>query len=129
LLADKIKQLGNSNIDCPSTLSAMEEQQASSLAAAFPSPPPFWKSFTPENLTQIAALRSAELSFPRQPQDAAKEVPVRILDLPSELRYLQPPEPPVDGVHRCFGDPFRVSRMGDTVFGRYGGTIMIANGC
>ncbi|KAK0120318.1 Mediator of RNA polymerase II transcription subunit 7 [Cadophora gregata] len=89
----------------------MEEQQqqpASSLATAFPSPPPFWKSFTPENTAQIATLRSAELSYPRQAQDPAKQVPVRILDLPAELRDLQPPEPPADGVYRCFGDLFRL---------------------
>ncbi|KAL5328266.1 hypothetical protein ACEPPN_001764 [Leptodophora sp. 'Broadleaf-Isolate-01'] len=87
----------------------MEEQQPpSSLATAFPSPPPFWKSFTPESTTRIAALRAAELPFPRQAQDPACEVPVRILDLPTELRNLQPPEPPVDGSYRCFGDPFRL---------------------
>ncbi|KAL2059784.1 hypothetical protein VTL71DRAFT_10168 [Oculimacula yallundae] len=87
----------------------MEEQAPpSSLATAFPSPPPFYKSFTPENLSRIASLRSAELSFPRQPQDPAREVPVRILDLPTELRNLQPPEPPADGAYRCFGDPFKL---------------------
>jgi len=88
----------------------MEDQQQAptSLATAFPSPPPFWKSFTPSNTSRIASLRAAELSFSRQPQDPAKEVPVRILDLPAELRNLQPPEPPADGVYRCFGDLFRV---------------------
>ncbi|CZT07695.1 related to MED7-member of RNA Polymerase II transcriptional regulation mediator complex [Rhynchosporium agropyri] len=88
----------------------MEEQPPlPSLATAFPSPPPFYKSFTPENLSKIAALRSAELSFPRQPQDPAKEVPVRILDLPAELRNLQPPNPPEEGVYRLFGDVFRLN--------------------
>lgn len=103
----------------------MEEQQPpSSLATAFPSPPPFWKSFTPESTTRIAALRAAELPFPRQAQDPACEVPVRILDLPTELRNLQPPEPPVDGSYRCFGDPFRVCFMGNTVHsGEDGGGV------
>jgi len=38
--------------------------------------------------------------------DAARVLPIRLLDLPIELRWLQPPEPPSDGKFRCFGDLF-----------------------
>jgi len=85
-----------------------EQQQPSSLAAAFPAPPPFWQSFTPENLTQITSLRAAQ-SLVSTKTDPAKELPIRLLDLPAELRCLQPPEPPAEGIYRCFGALYNVS--------------------
>ncbi|CAL3969573.1 unnamed protein product [Diplocarpon coronariae] len=83
-----------------------EQQQPSSLATAFPHPPPFWRSFSPENLSQICALRAAQAGSSSKDHDASKSLPPRLLDLPPELRNLQPPEPPADGHYRCFGDPF-----------------------
>ncbi|EKD13959.1 uncharacterized protein L3040_005430 [Drepanopeziza brunnea f. sp. 'multigermtubi'] len=84
-----------------------EPQQPSSLATAFPSPPPFWTSFTPSNIEQIASLRAAALSSAQaKASDASPKLPLRLLDLPAELRNLQPPEPPADGHYRCFGDQF-----------------------
>ncbi|PBP18049.1 hypothetical protein BUE80_DR011068 [Diplocarpon rosae] len=83
-----------------------EPQQPSSLATAFPHPPPFWKSFTPENLSRISSLRAAEAASFSTDHDAPQTLPQRLLGLPSELRNLQPPEPPADGHYRCFGDPF-----------------------
>lgn len=86
----------------------MEEQpQPNALAAAFPNPPLFWQSFTPENLERISFLRSQQESKSKD-YDAAKELPIRLLELPPELRWLQPPEPPSDGKFRCFGDLFDV---------------------
>ncbi|KAI6712310.1 hypothetical protein B2J93_2106 [Marssonina coronariae] len=85
-----------------------EQQQPSSLATAFPHPPPFWRSFSPENLSQICALRAAQAGSSSKDHDASKSLPPRLLDLPPELRNLQPPEPPADGHYRCFGDPFWV---------------------
>jgi mediator of RNA polymerase II transcription subunit 7 len=97
----------------------MAEQQPSNvLAAAFPSPPPFYQHFTPENLERIAALRAAQQSDSANASsdtqttsgEASPANPaLRILDLPPELRYLQPPEPPPEGVYRSFGDVFNVS--------------------
>lgn len=79
-----------------------EQHQANPLASAFPTPPPFWQNFTPENIARIAELREAQSS----PSDPA--LPIRLLDLPPELRCLQPPEPPADGRYRCFGDIYNV---------------------
>ncbi len=97
-----------------------DEQPSNALAAALPSPPPFYQHFTPENLDRIAALRAARQPGPANassdPQTTVGEAPapspsLRLLDLPPELRFLQPPEPPVEGVYRSFGDVFNVSSL------------------
>ena len=85
-----------------------EQPQANALASAFPTPPPFWQHFTPENISRIEALRAAESDPEAKPVDPADGLPLRILDLPPELRWLQPPEPPSNGIYRCFGDTFNV---------------------
>lgn len=75
-----------------------EEQQ---LPTTFPAPPLFFKDFTPENIARIEELRAAKGQS--KAFDPATSLPVRILDLPPELRCLQPPEPPADGLYRCYG--------------------------
>jgi len=87
-----------------------EQQQQNVLAAAFPAPPPFWQSFTPENLSAISSLRAvqSQTSSLKTQLDPATDLPIRLLDLPAELRCLQPPEPPVEGIYRCFGDLYNV---------------------
>lgn len=89
----------------------MEEQpQTNALASAFPTPPPFYQSFTPENIARVAELRSAQAaSEPGPPDVVSNTLPIRLLNLPPELRYLQPPEPPVDGRYRCFGDVYNLN--------------------
>lgn len=84
-----------------------EQQPAPALAAAFPAPPPYWQSFTPTNLERIAELRAAQEPSAKH-YNAATELPLRILDLPPELRWLQPPVQPPEGTYRCFGDSFDV---------------------
>jgi mediator of RNA polymerase II transcription subunit 7 len=95
-----------------------DQQPSNALAAAFPSPPPFYQHFTPENLDRIAALRAAQqaeqANASSDTQTTLGETPspnpaLRLLDLPPELRFLQPPEPPAEGVYRSFGDVFNVS--------------------
>lgn len=88
----------------PQTTAGMaEQQQGNALASAFPTPPPFYQHFTEENLGRIAAL-SAELG----PDSNQKNGSLTTLDLPSELRYLRPPEPPAEGTYRSFGDLYNV---------------------
>ncbi|OJD31441.1 rna polymerase ii mediator complex protein [Diplodia corticola] len=73
------------------------------LSATFPAPPPFWKQFTSDNRARLKEL---------QQQNAADEgaaLPPRIPDIPVELRYLQPPEPPANGKYRSFGDPYDIN--------------------
>jgi mediator of RNA polymerase II transcription subunit 7 len=99
-----------------------DQQPSNALAAAFPSPPPFYQHFTPDNLDRIAALRAAQQHEPANASSdtqttlgeaSAPSPALRLLDLPPELRFLQPPEPPADGVYRSFGDKFNVSRLSD----------------
>lgn len=77
-----------------------EEQQ---LPATFPAPPLFFKDFTPEHIARIDELRTAHAGLSKARFDPATSLPVQILDLPSELRCLQPPELPANGMYRCFG--------------------------
>ncbi|KAF8850113.1 MED7-domain-containing protein [Acephala macrosclerotiorum] len=79
-----------------------QPQEAPALATAFPAPPPFWQSFTKENLDRIKELRGVAPTS--KDYDGATGLPRRILDLPPELRLLQPPDQPADGKYRLFGD-------------------------
>lgn len=96
-----------------------EQQQNNPLAALFPSPPQFFESFTAENLNRIEDIRKAEAgqsSYSNEQGSADKgstgyQLPVRIFDLPTELRFLQPPPPPADGKYRSFGDVYDVSTL------------------
>ena len=74
------------------------------LTILYPPPPPFYKEFTPDKIAQIGELRAAQSSAESKTEfDLATSLPARLLDLPAELRCLQPPEPPADGFYRCFG--------------------------
>jgi mediator of RNA polymerase II transcription subunit 7 len=85
-----------------------QPQQQPALAALFPNPPPFWQNFTPENLDRISELRAKEGGEKAKKHDPTKELPVRLLDLPPELRLLQPPEPPANDIYKVFGDNYNV---------------------
>lgn len=99
-----------------------EEQHANLLSAAFPGPPPFYKHFTAKNVARLkAAENQAEQSVsslngnveeePQQSHEAQSAVEgfSNLQDLPHELLYLIPPEPPSNGVYRSFGETFDVS--------------------
>ncbi|KAJ4160300.1 Mediator of RNA polymerase II transcription subunit 7 [Fusarium falciforme] len=78
-----------------------EQQEPHSLSSTFPNPPPFWKDFTPENLSRIEALRTAHLG-----QHEGEPLTVRVPDVPEDLINLQPPAEPADGRWRVFGDQY-----------------------
>ena len=87
----------------------MEEQDPSQprLSAAFPAPPPFWKHFTPDNQEKLEDLKKER----NEDQPPSKWTPaeLRALELPPELRFLIPPEPPSSGTYTCFGQELNVS--------------------
>lgn len=97
-----------------------EQPQANALASVFPTPPPFWKSFTPENTSRIEELRAAQAGPGYMPVNPATALPIRLLDLPAELRVFQPPEPPSDGIYRCFGDTYKVRMPSNCTWMEYG---------
>ncbi|KAL8786632.1 MAG: hypothetical protein Q9213_002661 [Squamulea squamosa] len=62
------------------------------ISAAFPAPPPFYKSFTTSNLDRLSSLQESNPSL-------------TLLDLPPELRNLLPPlPPPSNQQYRTFGE-------------------------
>ncbi|KAL8924920.1 MAG: hypothetical protein Q9208_003803 [Pyrenodesmia sp. 3 TL-2023] len=62
------------------------------ISAAFPAPPPFYKSFTPSNLARLSELEQSNPSLTSS-------------DLPSDLRNLLPPPPPAPNEeYRIFGE-------------------------
>lgn len=71
-----------------------DEGQPEIPNAPFPAPPPFWKHFTPENLSRLQALK-AEPDY--KPED-----------LPPELKLLEPPTPPTEN-YTAFGEEYIVS--------------------
>ncbi|THZ24013.1 mediator of RNA polymerase II transcription subunit 7 [Aureobasidium pullulans] len=71
-----------------------EQAQARMLSAAFPTPPPYYKHFTKQNVTKVRQIRK---------EAATNSDQVDVGSLPADLRYLIPPEPPADGRYKSFG--------------------------
>lgn len=71
-----------------------DQAQARMLSAAFPTPPPYYKHFTKQNVTKVRQIRKEAASNTNQ---------IDVESLPAELRYLIPPEPPADGRYKSFG--------------------------
>ncbi|KAF2804727.1 MED7-domain-containing protein [Mytilinidion resinicola] len=66
-----------------------------------PQPPPFYKHFTTQNLDRLKEIQEAAAS---ESKDNGEASTPKLLDLPPELRYLIPPEPPADGIYKSFGE-------------------------
>ncbi len=79
-----------------------DQPAAAAISSAFPAPPPFYKSFTAQNLEAQAKY----LETTNEPTSGPLPTPASGLDLltlPPELRNLFPPAPPPDGKYRSFG--------------------------
>lgn len=76
----------------------MAEQPPGALTAAFPPPPKYFTSFTPENLDALNELRKPNGTLP--PTD----------ELPEELQVLVPPPPP-EKRYRAFGEPWTLPEI------------------
>jgi mediator of RNA polymerase II transcription subunit 7 len=76
----------------------------------FPPPPPFFQHFTAENKTRLEDIeKDAGLDTLTEDGSSAKLSAEKILALPTELRYLIPPEPPQDtDEFKVFGDATRL---------------------
>ncbi|KAK2012124.1 MED7-domain-containing protein [Colletotrichum eremochloae] len=77
-----------------------EEPSQNALSSTFPNPPPFWRQFTPENLSRIEELRKSQAE---KDGIAVKDLPVRLPDIPEDLMHLQPPAEPPAGTWRVLG--------------------------
>ena len=80
-----------------------DQPQPGTISAAFPAPPPFYTSFTPQNLERLQEhLDSLGESTSSATQPTT--VPIAdIVSLPPEIRNLVPPPPPPEGKYRSFG--------------------------
>lgn len=72
----------------------------------FPPPPPFFQHFTSENQTRLKEIRKeAGIDTSNDNEIHPSLTAEQILALPTELRYLIPPEPPADDQEfKVFGD-------------------------
>lgn len=88
-----------------------EAGQQRALTTAFAPPPPLWKHFTPDNLKKFEEIKKEASKGPDGKPQKKKWTPaeLRALDLPSELRFLAPPEIPTTGHYSVFGELQSVS--------------------
>ena len=82
-----------------------DQQQQQQISAPFPTPPPFYKHFTKQNLAQLRQVRkeASQPSSTENDSSSREHKDIDILSLPPELRYLTPPSPPQDGKYASFG--------------------------
>lgn len=90
-----------------------ETGQQRAVTAAFPPPPPFWKHFTSANLEKLEEFKKEASSKDNNKENKKIWSPadLRSLQLPPELRYLVPPEPPQSGFYNLFGEAQNVCRI------------------
>ena len=88
---------------------SLNQQQAQPIQTAFPLPPPFYKSFTPENLAELRQLQESKREGQEEtPSSSLPATDPPAQDLPDHLINLLPPQPPQSGPYRCFTDPYFV---------------------
>lgn len=89
-----------------------EGQQTNAISAAFPAPPPFYKHFTIANLEHLARIQD-ETGQDGKPEDSVESTTQasRPPDVPAELQYLLPPEPPQSGKYTVFGESYDVGHF------------------
>lgn len=83
-----------------------DETQQRVVNAAFAPPPPLWKHFTPENIKKLDQIKTEASKGEDGRPNKKKEwsaPDLRALELPSELRYLVPPDIP-EGQYSVFGE-------------------------
>lgn len=91
----------------------MEEPSQKAIASQFPNPPPFWRSFTADNVARMDDIRTA-----RAEKDGAtlKDLPPRVSDIPEDLINLQPPAEPQTGTWKVLGGQYSVGHIQLLIF-------------
>src|SRR6266700_3154131 len=77
-------------------LNVTMDEDEGQLSTTFPQPPPFYKHFTSQNLERLKEFQESTKSKTQGENitEALGLTSPRLLNLPPELRYLIPPEPP-----------------------------------
>lgn len=80
------------------------QHQPPNISSTYPNPPDFlWRDFTPGNLSRYDDLSR---KWREDHPEAASQATILIPDLPEDLRHLQPPPEPTEGVWKLYGDRF-----------------------
>ncbi|KAF2267351.1 MED7-domain-containing protein [Lojkania enalia] len=78
----------------------------------YPSPPPFYKHFTTENIARLNEFREANGIGANDSSAFPLLSASQLLSLPAELRYLVPPEPPAeDEQYRVFNEDTKIRQV------------------
>ena len=78
----------------PSPTAIMAEELREVAYSVWPEPPPFYKHFTPENVERVKQLKADAAAAHSDNASSPQLLASQLLNLPTELRYLLPPEPP-----------------------------------
>ncbi|KAF2726175.1 hypothetical protein K431DRAFT_280198 [Polychaeton citri CBS 116435] len=76
------------------------------IQSPFPAPPPYWQTFTTDNLKRLRQSRKESAQAQGTSGEDGSESKLQgsdALSLPAGLRTLVPPEPPADGKFTIFG--------------------------
>lgn len=74
-----------------------QQQDEDLILSFFPDPPHFYRYFTTENLERLKQIEKESATSDSNNDKSAPKLSIeQILELPIELRYLVPPEPPAD---------------------------------
>lgn len=80
------------------------QHQPPNISSTYPNPPDFlWRDFTPENVSRYDDLTK---KWREDHPEADSQDTILIPDLPNDLRHLQPPPEPTEGVWKLYGDRF-----------------------
>ncbi|VBB80390.1 Putative Mediator of RNA polymerase II [Podospora comata] len=78
-----------------------EEEDTNRVTSTWPDPPPFWKDFTPENISRYNTLKSDYATAHSTPDpDSITRLP----SIPEDVINLQPPPEPTDGKWRLYSE-------------------------
>ncbi|KAK3990844.1 mediator of RNA polymerase II transcription subunit 7 [Cladorrhinum sp. PSN332] len=86
-----------------------EEDDSGRVVSTWPDPPPFWKSFTPENIERYDTLKEDYVKQQELDEDTISNTVIRVPDIPPDLVNLRPPAEPIDWKWNVFSEPQTLS--------------------